>query len=457
MRRVFVAAVCLLLMVLAGCGQPAKAPGVLVSAPAVGSSQMGDSTPAPTAPAAPAPVQAAPAPVPSAPSPAPDAALPDRPLWGTPGRVLLGGEPATMAAYPFQVALIDGREIHPVRTPGGIRFLERRDDGVYLVGGLSDRGGYASLATPELLYRNPVRVGDQWKLGGETYRVTALEPQATPSGAKLAARIEVSTTKLNRTEWWVPDHGLVRLERTGQPAWIASQERVEAAEAAPVMGRPAPGVTAIIRDDGRNWSVTSSDGKTLFQVADSYWRSWYSWARTGKTDLLTHTTFPGSYGIYTFDALRWNGQTFEKVPWMIGAESREGVSGDGKWAADGTFTLREFTRYPTRFYTFRFDGKAMVSDPALERLEYAKAAAALVDQMVYPPWISEADMLAVFTDKAKGQQANDLIKRNPSLRALAVKGATDRFELVGTGGKVLAVMQLAKIDGQWKVTDFMIN
>jgi len=65
--------------------------------------------------------------------------------------------------------------------------------------------------------------------------------------------------------------------------------------------------------------------------------------------------------------------------------------------------------------------------------------------------------LAVLTDKAKGQQANDLIKRNPSLRSLAVKGATDRFELVGTGGKVLAVMQLAKIDGQWKVTDFMIN
>ena len=135
MRRVFVAAVCLLLMVLAGCGRPAKAPGILVSAPVVGSSQIGDSKPAPTAPAAsapaqaaPAPAQAAPAPVPTAPSPAPEAALPDRPLWGTPGRVLVGGEPATTAAYLFEVVRIDGREIHPVRTPGGIRFFERRDD-----------------------------------------------------------------------------------------------------------------------------------------------------------------------------------------------------------------------------------------------------------------------------------------------------------------------------------------
>lgn|GEM_PF-3484000 len=341
--------------------------------------------------------------------------LPALPLWGRPGLHLTLEQAGRGVAFAYAPVDMLGTTLQPVRLRQGTAYFRVDGDAVYLHGVHTTREGYSALPEPALLHRLPLRVGDTWSIEfpgmvGDryTYAVEGIEPVGTPGGEQLAARIVVTGSHgHDGTEWWVPGYGLVSYADRYQ-SWMAERELALEPRAPGAIGRPAPGMQAILWDDGHNYWITTADGEQeLFRVSDSYWRSWFGWAEAGEYDLLTHTLFPGSHGVFRFSAFRYDpaaGQ-FRQLDWISSAGTSPWAVGDGGWGPGGTFTVHDFTGYPTRRYTYRFDGEAMRSDPALEQEIRARSPEAFVRRFFDAPPLGAADMLAMFRDPATGERA----------------------------------------------------
>jgi len=346
--------------------------------------------------------------------------LPALPLWGEPGLHLTLERAARGYAYTYAPVELLGMTLQPVRLPQGVAYMRVEGDAVYLHGTETTRGGFSLLEEPVLLHRLPLRAGDTWSIEfpgivGQryTYTVEAVEPVGTPAGERPAARIAVTRGgELDSTEWWVPGYGLVSYATRWQ-SWGAERELALDPQLPSAVGRPAPDMQAILWDDGDNYWITTVDGeRELFRVSDSYWRSWYGWADAGEFDLLQHTLYPGSWGIYRFTAYRWDPEegSFRQIDWVSSAGTTWAVAGDGGWGPDGFFRLHDFTGYPSRVLTFRFDGEAMRADPAEEVVIRARSAEDFVDRLFDAPPLEDADILAMFRDPATGEQALKLLR-----------------------------------------------
>ncbi len=344
------------------------------------------------------------------------AALPAKPLWPEPGLRLLDGKQDWSPSYTYETFEIDGKQSQAIATPEGYYFVRQEEQAVYLVGSRSERGGFERADSPRLLYRLPLEPGDQWQYvpDGTTYVVKGVEQVKTPAGQQLAARIEVTAKDQDRplSQWWVPGYGLVQFERSKAPLWTAAKEVREKPKPAPGVGHPTPSITALLEDNGRQWFVTDvSNGRELFRIDDGYWRSWYRWQPVGQFDLLTHTHFPGSWGVYGYSALRFNTQKdeFERVGFVDAKGNEVSTAGTGRWATEGLFELKDFLHYPARLYVFRWDGTAMRSDPKAEKLEWAASPADLVRRLFNPPPLGKEDYAAAFLGPEEGRKFFDLL------------------------------------------------
>lgn len=383
----------------------------------------------------------------SDPVPRPEVKLPALPLWSPTGLTLTDGGPRGEMAYTYAPVTIQGVELQPVRIPGGVVYLRLQGSEVFLHGTHTPRGGYAPLAEPRLLHRLPLKAGDSWEIAYPgtigatyTYRVEAVEQTAIPGGERPAARIQVERDKQPlRTEWWAPGYGLVQMQGGPDGAWTAAREQREAARDPEPVGRPAPGPKALLWDDGSSWKVTNLDGsKVIFEVEDSYWRSWYEWRKAGAQDLLFHSQNPGSFGVILYRALAYSPATgeFAPVSWISSAGEREAVSGTGTWSSDGAFRLNHFEGYPGRWYTYRFDGKSMRADPADDQEIRAESARALANRLASPPLLGEADFAAMFADPAEGRSAWSQLRAagwspvgGAAVTSLGGGGAAEEYQL----------------------------
>jgi hypothetical protein len=450
---------CAAALLLAGCALPAKSP-----APA-----ETPASPQP-APATAPPDQAAAKPAPAQPT----SQLPALPLWGPPGLHLTEEKEETGLSFAYAPVKMLGYTLQPVLFVHGTAFLRVEEQAVYLHGFLNERGGYAGLPEPRLLYRLPLKVGDEWDIdfpatGGSTerytYRVAAVEPVQTPGGERLAAKLQVVSAREKETEWewWVPGYGLVR-RATDNLTWTAAKERRREPDRTAVIGRLAKGLEALLWDDGKSFRVTTLDGKQeLFREQDSYWRSWYSFREAGEVDLLAHTHDPGVWYVYAYEVQRYNPETarFEAVPWVSSAGTSKGVSGQGKWGPDGLFTLTLNMRYPLRIYPYRFDGKAMRTDPAEEKVIRVQSAQKLVERLFTPPALGKADFVATFKDPAAGEKAWQAMwefygPRGPigGASVKPVAGETDTFLV--EDGKLRVKVKVEKGAADFQATGFEV-
>lgn len=427
MRRFSMLAVTIVAVVaLSGCApgsRPAAEPPPGATPPA----PSGGGAPAPASPgsAAPAsPGSAAPAsPGPASPAP-PDSTAPPadaRPLaalppWSPAGTYLADKRTGQGMSYTFAPLTIGGVQVQPVQLPGGIAYFKVDGDAVYLAGTDSPRGGYQPVDPPRLLYRLPLKAGDGWEIqyrgvigSHYAYRVIRIEAVPTPAGERRAAVVDVQRDgKWERDEWWVPGYGLVRTGSDKKPSWTADAQKQETPKSARTVGNPAPGVSALLWDDDKTFRVTTLDGdRELFRVDDGYWRSGYHWWRAGDRDLLAHYHFPGSWGVFLFDALALSDRTgrLEPVQWISSAGEQDGVAGEGNWGDDGRFFLNDFTDYPQRKYVYRFDGQAMRADPKDVVATYAGSARALADRLTCVPPVGKQGLINMFADPAAAAKA----------------------------------------------------
>lgn len=342
--------------------------------------------------------------------------LPALPLWSPTGLTLTGEDRRESLSYTFAPLTMGGVELQPVRLPGGVVYLRLQGSDVWLHGTHSGRGGYFPFPEPRLLYRLPLKVGDHWEItypgttgSAYAYTVEAVEPVATTGGERPAVRVKVVRDgQPVRTEWWAPGYGLVRTRDAQGGELSASREIREAAREVEAVGRPSPGLKAILWDDGAMFRVMTLDGaRELFRSDDAYWRSSYRWARAGAADLLWNSHVPGSWGLVLYSARAYSAQTgrLEPVRWASSAGEREEVVGNADWAEDGSFRLHDSTGYPVRWYTYRYDGLVLRTQPGEEQVIRAESAEALVRRLAEVPPLREGDFVAMFQSQAEGQQA----------------------------------------------------
>jgi len=344
-------------------------------------------------------------------------------LWGQPGQYMVTSNDNKLA-YPYAPVRINGYDLQPLFTPDGIIYVRQQGLDVFLHGTDSSRGGFAELREPQLLHRLPLKVGTSWEIAftgttGQTvmYTVEDIETIATPIGEQLAARLVVLRRgKESRWEWWVPGHGLVRIRWSeGNREEVASGEAQEAARTAPAVGRPSPNTTALLSDDGKSfWVTVLESGKELFRVQDNYWRSSYSWRHVGPhgQGVLVHFLVPGSWAIVRYDALGLSAVSgrMEPVAWISSAGKSTGVAGEGHWDKSGSLILTDFLGYPTRIYTYRYDGQAMRADPRQDVIERVATSTELANRIVGAPPLGQRDFVAMFADAAAGEAAWTALK-----------------------------------------------
>lgn len=383
-----------------------------------------------------------------------DVSLARLPLWGRPGLHLAKADAGAGPAYAYAPVEMLGTTLQPVRLRQGTAYFRVEGDAVYLHGVETPRGGFSALPEPQLVHRLPVRAGDTWTihfpgLMGDrfTYTVEAIEPVETPTGEQPAVRVAVAAEDgSGAVEWWVPGYGLVSYA-DAYVSWRAERELNREPEWPAAVGRPAPGWQALLWDDGNQYWITTSDGKQeLFRVADSYWRSYYGWAQAGEYDLLTHYLYPGSWGVGRFSAFRYSEQAgqFQQLNWISSAGTTPQVVGDGGWGTTGTFTLWDFTGYPTRVYVYRFDGEAMRSDPGEERMVRARSPEAFVRRFFNPPPLNEADARAMFRDPGLYEEARQIIRElgipvTVGVGAIAPVDGNPNAFIVGDGDQLVLV------------------
>lgn len=385
------------------------------------------------------------------------AQLPALPLWGEPGLHLVREQGRRGSAFAYAPLDLLGTTLQPVRLRQGTAYVRVEGDAVYLHGVNSIRGGFSLLAEPALLHRLPVQVGDIWTVripgpmgDGYTYTVAAIEPVETPGGVRQAARIEVTRNGWSAgTEWWVPGYGLVGYT-DGSFSWRAERELMLEPELPAVIGRLAPGMQALLWDDGDEYWITTLDGKQeLFRAPDVYWRSWYDWADAGEHDLLAHTLYPGSWGIYRFTAFRYDPEEgrFRQLDWVSEAGTVQAVAGDGGWGPGGAFHHEDFLGYPTRIQVYRFDGEAMRADPAEEQVFRARSEMDFIRRLMGPPLLREADIVAMFRDPATAEGVLGLLQE---LHAGGYTGPDSIKPMEGTPGAFLvtegSAQFLAKVE-----------
>ncbi len=345
-----------------------------------------------------------------------EAKLPALPLWSPTGLSLTGEDRQDVASYTYASVTIGEVDLQPVRVPGGVLFLQLQGDEVWLHGTRSARGGYTPLMAPRILYRLPLKVGDSWQVefpgttgAAYSFEVEAVEPVATPSGERPTARVTTRRNgRLDGTEWWAPGYGLVRTRDSRGAEWTAAREVRESAKDVEAVGRPAPNVKAILWDDGTTFRVTTLDGvRELFRTDDAYWRSSYRWARIGAQDVLMNLHTPGSWGLVKYTAKAYDPATgrMAEIPWVSSAGESEQVSGLGDWSEDGVFRLNDFTGYPIRWYTYRYDGKVMRAEPTDDQVIRVGSAQALVDRLIDVPPLGEKDLVAMFQHPTEGRSA----------------------------------------------------
>lgn len=190
---------------------------------------------------------------------------------------------------------------------------------------------------------------------------------------------------------------------------------------APVVARLDEQITAVLLEEPMTESgkgglkVVDLTGRELYDDEDNYWRSFMRWEDLGgPAPLLLNLSFPGSFGIWSFGANVYSPDSgrLETVTWRFPDSTEStGVSGDtgipdtGPLVDGPHFTFCQFTRYPARYYAFRWKDGVLVSDTFTE--EYI-ADEEKFAQLVLSPVLSVDDWERIFADPALGRKAFEM-------------------------------------------------
>lgn len=353
------------------------------------------------------------------------------PLIPKPG-ILLVDQIGQSEVFSYSPIEILDQVVQPVSLYGGWEVYVRQDgDKVYLHGYQGSRGGWTPNREVPVLYTLPLRVGDTWTISWpsyynhqETYRISGMETVGTLRGELPTIRVEVNDKQgeLLRTEWWIEGVGMVQAKLKAGEVWKAQTEKSVQAPASPAIGRINPDQKGLLWDLGDEFRVTSLDGKKqFFSVHDNYWRSFYRWVQVDDRDLLKHSSFPGSWNIWSHSILGYTAKSdkFELVPWVTGGGQRtNSITGDDSFYwNNGSVAINQPYRYPRRALAFAFDNSTMTMKerPELTRFQPAESAEELMGRVVSEPPISEEDFISMWADRATAQNYLD-VRHQQSLK-----------------------------------------
>lgn len=266
----------------------------------------------------------------SEPSPVTPPALPpalaSRPLWPEPGvRLATAGGYVVRSYLPFG---FKGRMVRPVSTPQGTLLTTQDGDAVYLLGTAPGGGGVILLPEPQLLYRIPLTVGQEWRIQFRVesatwttaYAVTEVGEAETPAGKLPVVRVRTGSSDGPSTEeTWAPGFGLVTVTQAGKVTYAAEAMMKEEPQVFEAVGRLDSSTTALLVDAGEVQLVLDATGQELHRVPVRGIRERFFWQPVGRTELLIKSSpVSGIHSVWIAYAYR-NG-AFHRVKWLSADE-----------------------------------------------------------------------------------------------------------------------------------------
>lgn len=357
---------------LFGCTSATTPPGADPGAPKVdaGVTPQAGANPGGTSSPTPTPIQTAPI-------------LPAKPIWPEPG-AHFADEAGHGLAHAYTPFLLKGRAVVPVLTPERPILISQDGDKVYLVGTHSLRGGIDLLPEPQLLYRLPLTVGQEWAITFDpsdrqemyTYQVSAITEGDTPAGKQPLVTVEVSGKSIQpRTQVWAPGYGLIQQGIAGKTTYTATKLMKEEPKPFPAVGHPTPEMIAIFVDAGPDEVLIDSTGKELGRIPMPGVRDSVFWQRVGEVEFAWQASpvsaMSVAWSAYAYDAgqfkrVRWTAPDWNQPYLPVSYDSKKGDRSNVEIKPDGTILYQGTGALTGKTYVYRWDSKALAFQGELQ-------------------------------------------------------------------------------------------